>query len=99
MIQVVQDPDGLELSYLRQFANPSLVKVLEIGCGDGRLTWQYGQDASGVYGVDPNLAKLRRALAGRPPSLAANTHFNLSLAEALPFADDSFGLTIMAWSL
>lgn len=99
MADVIQDPDGLELSHLRQLAAPAGAKVLELGCGDGRLIWQYGDDASQVYGVDTKLDKLKRALDARPPSLAAHTHFALSLAEALPFADDSFGLAIMAWSL
>jgi len=99
MTDVVRDPDGLEAKYMRRFARPSGQKVLEVGCGDGRVTWQYGPDASAVYGVDPNLDKLGRALFARPPSLAAKAHFVLSLAETLPFADDSFGLAIMSWSL
>jgi ubiquinone/menaquinone biosynthesis C-methylase UbiE len=99
MSAVVQDPDGLELRYLRQLAPPAGAKVLELGSGDGRLIWQYGDDASQVCGVDTKLDKLKRALDIRPPSLAARTHFVLSTAEALPFADDSFGLAIMAWSL
>jgi ubiquinone/menaquinone biosynthesis C-methylase UbiE len=99
MTDVVRDPDGLELGHLRELANPARAKVLEIGCGDGRLVWQYGHDASRVYGVDTNPDKLKRALDGRPLALAPNTHFNLSLAEALPFADDSFDLAIFGWSL
>ena len=99
MTDVVRDPDGLEAQYIRQLARPSGEKVLEIGCGDGRVTWQYGQDASEIYGVDPDLEKLRRALCARPPALAAKANFALSLAEALPFADNSFGLAIMSWSL
>jgi SAM-dependent methyltransferase len=99
MTEVIRDPDGLEAQYMRRFAGPSGEKVLEIGCGDGRVTWQYGPHASAVYGVDPNLDKLRRALIARPPSLAAKAHFAQSMAEALPFADDSFGLAIMSWSL
>ena len=99
MSDVIQDPDGLELGYLRQFAAPAGTRALELGCGDGRLIWQYGDEASQVYGVDTKLEKLKRALLARLPSLAARTHFALSLAEALPFADDSFGLAILAWSL
>ena len=99
MTAVVKDPDGLELDVFRRLAGRSLPRVLEIGCGDGRLTWQYGTDTEEVCGVDTELPKLKRALEGRPPALAANTHFALSSADALPFADDSFGLAIFAWSL
>ena len=99
MIDVVRDPDGLEVTFIRQLAAPSGAKVLEVGCGDGRVSWQYGPEASEVYGVDPNLAKLKRALGARPPALATKAHFAQSMAEALPFADHSFGLALMSWSL
>ena len=53
MTDVVRDPDGLEAKFIRQLARPSGEKVLEVGCGDGRVTWQYGQEASEICGVDP----------------------------------------------
>ena len=43
---VQTDPEGTEAKYLRRFAGfdgAPRQRVLEIGCGDGRLTWRYAQ--------------------------------------------------------
>jgi len=62
--------------------------MLEIGCGTGR--WCHYLAASGrVVGVDISSSMVRRARElGRGPQ------FCLSLAQALPFADNTFGLAL-----
>lgn len=98
-MDVIRDPDGDELKHLRQQADFADTKVLEVGCGDGRLTWQYAESASEVYGVDPDLERLRAANENRPGSLKSTLSLASSNAESLPFARNSFNLAVLAWSL
>jgi cyclopropane fatty-acyl-phospholipid synthase-like methyltransferase len=41
------DPENNELRALIKIADFKEKHVLEIGCGDGRLTWRYAEEATG----------------------------------------------------
>ena len=98
---VQTDPEGTERKLLLRYADFSgkpWKRVLEVGCGDGRLTWHYARAAAGVVGVDLHPDDLRLAVADRPADLAQRVHFARADAEHLPFRRDSFDLAIFAWS-
>jgi len=61
-------------------------RVLDLGCGAGSLTAPLSQRAE-VVGCDPLLGYVERARARAAPAAA----YVLGVAEALPFADASFG--------
>jgi len=93
-----RDPEGNETRHLHnlvEFANPS---VLEIGCGDGRLTRRYAAFARQIAAIDPDPVRLTTAVENHPASL---THVNFvqAYAEALPFPSEKFDLALLAWSL
>ena len=46
------DMAGNESSYLRDMLPTGLGRVLEVGCGDGRLTRKYADLAQRIIGVD-----------------------------------------------
>jgi ubiquinone/menaquinone biosynthesis C-methylase UbiE len=97
MIQV-RDPEGIEVRQLGNvidFANRS---VVEIGCGDGRLTRRYAAPARQVAAVDPDMTRLTTAVEQNPASLA-HVNFVQAQAETLPFASEKFDLAVLAWSL
>jgi 2-polyprenyl-3-methyl-5-hydroxy-6-metoxy-1,4-benzoquinol methylase len=64
-----KDPDRNEIRQLRKFVDFTGKRVLEIGCGEGRLTWQYARDARSVVAVDLDHDSLRVAKVDRPVSL------------------------------
>jgi ubiquinone/menaquinone biosynthesis C-methylase UbiE len=94
------DPEGTERRYLLRYADLGTrrLRVLEVGSGDGRLTWRYAGIAAQVVGVDLHPDDLRIALADRPVHLEERVHFARADAEQLPFRSDAFDRAIFAWS-
>ena len=56
-----RDPKGVELRNLLEVAPPAGLRVLEVGCGDGRLLRDVASSAGLVVGVDPNMSHLAAA--------------------------------------
>jgi ubiquinone/menaquinone biosynthesis C-methylase UbiE len=93
------DPEEIETSYLHHLAPLADAQVVEIGCGDARLTWRYARAARRVTGVDPDLSGLQDAREDAPVELRAKTSFAAADALFLPFATAAFDIAILAWSL
>ncbi|HLA08811.1 MAG TPA: class I SAM-dependent methyltransferase [Anaerolineales bacterium] len=96
-----RDPERNEIKLLEKFAGFSGARqsVLEIGCGDGRLTWQYAGAADRVVGVEILMDDLRVAKIDRPSDLAEKAVFVNADSIYLPFANEVFDLAILSWSL
>lgn len=94
-----KDPDRNEIRHLRKFVDFADKRVLEIGCGEGRLTWQYAKDARSVVAIDLDHDSLRVAKVDRPASLENQIDLACSDSEYLPFSKEKFDIAILAWSL
>jgi ubiquinone/menaquinone biosynthesis C-methylase UbiE len=95
------DPEGTETKYLRRFADlgdSEGKRVLEVGCGDGRLTWRYAASAGLVTGIDTDADDLRVATIDCPSDLQERVTFARADSVHLPFAKETFDLAIFAWS-
>lgn len=93
------DPEAVEIKYLYDMTRFSGAQVLEIGSGDGRLTWHYAASAGPVIGLDPDAKRLAAAQNACPPNLRVKVRFVQSVAEYLPFRRETFDLALLAWSL
>ena len=94
-----KDPDRNEIRHLRKFVDLADKRVLEIGCGEGRLTWQYAKDARSVVAVDLDHDSLRVAKVDQPSGLENQVGLACSDSEHLPFSKEKFDIAILAWSL
>jgi ubiquinone/menaquinone biosynthesis C-methylase UbiE len=94
-----RDPEQTEVHYLQTFANLENTHILEVGCGDGRMTWRYAQYPRRITAVDPDPNRLRIARATRPASQHDVVTFTRAHAETLPFPARFFDGAILAWSL
>jgi cyclopropane fatty-acyl-phospholipid synthase-like methyltransferase len=92
------DPEQNETRALFSFVDLDGRRVLEIGCGDGRLTWRYADDAARVIAIDPDPARLARAVAACPPRLRNRVEFRLEPLQSFT-SGAGFDLVILAWSL
>ena len=55
------DPEGVETRALAQLARVDGLRVLELGCGNGRLTFRYAAKAASVLAVDPDAERIKEA--------------------------------------
>jgi ubiquinone/menaquinone biosynthesis C-methylase UbiE len=94
-----RDPEEHEITHLHDFADFAGARVLEIGCGEGRLTWRYAASAGRVAGIDSDFNRLSVAPGDCPPTLRSRVAFALARAENLPFPRETFDLALLAWSL
>jgi ubiquinone/menaquinone biosynthesis C-methylase UbiE len=99
MAKATKDPEQNETRHLRKFADFAGKRVLEIGCGEGRLTWRYAAASLLTVGIDPDRNAVRLARIDRPSDLANKVHFINSQAEHIPFHKEKFDIAILAWSL
>lgn len=93
------DPEGAHLSALRRLADFSGALVLEMGCGEGRLTQGIAEDADLVLAFDPDAESVDRARKALPARLADRVSFRVSAAGELEIEPASFDLVIFSWSL
>lgn len=95
----VRDPEGVEVAYLKGLDGIVGRRVLEIGCGNGRLVRRYARFASSVTGIDPDAGRLVDALGVRSEIECNAIDFVQSNAERLPFAKGVFETVLLGWSL
>ena len=95
---IQSDPERNETKYLHKVADFAQKRVLEIGCGEGRLTWQYAKAARSTIAIDLDADALRVATINRPSDLESKVHFSLVKSEQLPFSKETFDIAILAWS-
>lgn len=94
----VKDPEGAEARVLGQTADFTGARVLEVGCGDGRLTWLYAARAESVLGLDPDEEQIALARAATPPELADQVQFEVKEVKDLS-RTAIFDVAFLSWSL
>lgn len=73
--------------------------MLEVGCGDGRLTRRIAGAAGRIIGIDPDEERVTQAKRLTPSAVRGKVHFQRGSAERLPFRAHRFDLVLFSWSL
>jgi len=92
---MLRDPEGIEYKVIRKLLGPTPGDVLEVGCGDGRLTGDISAFADSVVGLDPDTGSIdqARSLQGNGINLI------LGSGENIPLADDTVNTVVFSLSL
>jgi len=100
------DPEESETAALFDYAGDLAgQRVLEIGCGDGRLTWRYADKAAHIIALDPDPDDIALAIKNLPPKLRDHIEFQIgtiqefAAPEAMPARVTGFDIVILSWSL
>jgi 2-polyprenyl-3-methyl-5-hydroxy-6-metoxy-1,4-benzoquinol methylase len=98
---IVKDPEGNEIFALHEMVDFTDLGVLEVGCGEGRLTWLYAEKAAHVTAIDPIAEDIEKARVNVPTLLKDRISFVESTIEdfAASTSGRKFNVAIFAWSL
>ena len=88
------DPDGITLSHILKVPGVKHGEVLEVGCGDGRITVGLAPHVRKLVAVDPDAEALKKARLRVP-----GVEFQGGSGEALAFPDRSFDAVLFTMSL
>ena len=92
---IEEDPEAHEIEALEQVVAFAGRRVLEIGCGDGRLTLRYADAAASVLAIDPDQEAVAALAAERLPTVETRAIG----AERLDLPAESVDVVLFSWSL
>ena len=94
---MIFDPEKRELTaLLRRLPDSGQCRVLEIGCGDGRLTRRYATHVNRILAIDPDEAL---TTAFRADGVDANVDLRTMPVDRLELADASVDAVLFSWAL
>lgn len=98
-MEVSVDRDGFETAMIHDLVDFEEMRVLEVGCGDGRLTWRYAAVAGEVVAIDINEKKIQAASKACPVELREKVTFQTADIDSFDADDDSFDVAVLSYSL
>ncbi len=97
---LVMDPAGQEIRALQRATEWERKRVIEIGCGDGRLTLRLAAFApKHIEALDPDAKRIRMARRNLPARYNRRVAYHMGHAGRLRYASDLFDIAIFAWAL
>ena len=95
----VFNPEGVETRIVHRLVDFLGKDILEVGCGDGRLTLRYADQAASVLAIDPKENKIALAREHTPEHLRSSVTFQTTDIASLNAPEASFDVAILSWSI
>lgn len=93
------DPEEREFAALLALAGDLTgQRVLEVGCGNGRITTHLAPHAAHITAIDPDAGRIAQAKANLPAELAHKISYHAIPLEDLP-PGKTFDMVLLSWSL
>jgi 2-polyprenyl-3-methyl-5-hydroxy-6-metoxy-1,4-benzoquinol methylase len=95
----ILDPEQAHLAALLRLADFDGARVLEVGCGDGRLTVGVAEHAASVFAFDPDEDAVARARDTLPARFADCVEYRTASATDVEIPRSAFDIVLFSWSL
>jgi 2-polyprenyl-3-methyl-5-hydroxy-6-metoxy-1,4-benzoquinol methylase len=98
-VAVVIDPDFRELEALAEVVDFHGLRVLDVGCGDGRVALRIAGQTGSVLGIEVDGELVETARRNTPASLRNRVEFREGSILELDEPPGRFDLVFFTWSL
>ena len=98
---VSADPEGISAEIIQEFYDFTGRRVLEIGCGKGRITMAIAENSQHVTAIDPSEEDIQTAVQNTPSHLSDKINFVASSFDDFEQSSSSpkFDIALFTWSL
>ena len=96
---VTHDPEHAETRVIHDLIDFSGTDVLEVGCGDGCLTWRYANRTHSVLALDPDATTIEQARASLPEPLRHTVTFQVADITSVELPPAAFDVVVCSYSL
>ena len=93
------DPEEIETEVIHNLIDFCGKSVLEIGCGNGRMTWRFAHEAASVLAFDLKEAEIAAAKEHTPDALKGTVSFQMADIRGIDLPEGAFDVAIISWSL
>ena len=94
-----RDREGFETAAIAELVELDGRRVVDVGCGTGRLTEFAARRASSILALDPSEENLAEARARVRGALRRRVRFVLGSAEDFDLPRRRFDVALLGWSL
>ena len=97
---LIIDPAKDEVRALKKAIDWREKRVLEIGCGDGRLTLRLASlGPQQIEALEPDAKLIRAARKALPARYAKRIHYRVGSTAHLKFPENTFDIVVFSWVL
>jgi len=95
----VRDAEGVETRAIAELVELNRKRVLDVGCGRGRLTEFAASRAAEVFAFDPDEEAVAHARKALPAEFAGRVAYMVGSGTEVEIPRSAFDIVVFSWSL